>query len=113
MLSATGTALIEPKSEVKEFQLQQNNSILLQLKLVAKDPYKSARHYYNCAVIVPFKFIEQARKKLVPGQFIQIRLGELKGRKTENGAIFNDVITKWQWIEVLNAVPNSERKEDI
>lgn len=113
MFAVTGAGIIDPDVEIKEFPLDNAASVLISLRLIGKDPYKPIRHYYNCTVIVPLKSIEVARQALQPNKYLQVRLGELKGKKTEKGFIFNDIQTKWQWIEILTVVPNKERKKDI
>lgn len=112
MFTVTGAGIIAPESEIKEYATQ-FDSVVISFKMVAKDPYKVLRHFYTCSVLVPLKYLETARDKLKPGQFVQVRLGELKGRQTDGGAVFNNIQTKWQWIEFFNGVPEPERKEDI
>lgn len=114
MLTVSGAALIDPQGEIKEFPVSSGKYVLMSCHLIGKDPYKpNGRHYYKCAILVPMEYLEIARGKIQPGKFMQLRIAELKGTKNDKGYIYNDINTKWQWIEILSAVPGRDRKQDI
>ena len=88
---------------------------------VGKDPYyqpqngvdkEKGRKYYKVQVRVPTDKIESARKMLKEKTMLQIRIGELESYKfPDSGNSINTVLTKWEWIEQLNALPRPERQD--
>lgn len=106
--SAQGIGVIPKDEKIEEYQHQYG--IYLSFGLWTKNPYESGRNIVGISVSIPNEYIKEARESLVPGASIQVRLGELSGHRSQKGAIFQTVKTKWKWIEILKAMPTSDRK---
>ena len=110
MFTVSGIGVIPKDDQVVE--RQNNYGSYFNFTLVSKDPYKKQRHYLKVSVQVPSENTEEAREALQPGKGIQVRIGELVGRKLDSGFIAMDVTTKWRWIEPIKALPIPGKKKD-
>jgi hypothetical protein len=108
LFSVSGIAVIS-KDEIVERQSQ--SGVWFNFVVIAKDPYREIRHYYKISMHVPIEYIDLARDAIQVGKFIQIRHGELAGRRLDSGTIFMTVSTKWKWIESIKALPGPDRKQ--
>jgi len=109
MLTVSGIGVITNDLEITEKAY--NDTYYITMCIVCKDPYKEdARSFIKLTVRVPQEFIGEARKELVIGQVIQIRIGELIGFKNNFSGISMSVNTRYKWIEILKAAPTKSRE---
>ncbi len=112
MFTTSGIGIIPKDCKVEERQAP--SGAFFSFQLITKDPYKEGRHYVNVSLFVPTEYIERARDSIKPGVVVQVRIGEINGRRSEkSNYVFMTVNTRWKWIEVLKVLPGNERKKDI
>lgn len=110
MFTVSGLGVISKDSEIEKYQT--DKGVTLTFQVVAKDPYQDKRQWTSVSLYVPKEHIEEARKKIVPGKPIQVRIGELAGNKTDKGYVWMRIKTKWNWIETPRALPDGDRKSE-
>ena len=113
MLSVSGVGIIDPKNEIKEVPISNNQFVYFNFRIFSKDAFKTENHYYQVNVLVPIKELEIARKSFIPNRCIYIRLGELKGVKVEKNNkeyIFTTISAKYSGVEFLNASFDNTKK---
>jgi hypothetical protein len=69
--------------------------IFANIEISIPDPYKEGIHWYKISIMVPEKDIEDARRKLKPGRFINLRHIEITGKKREDENILMGLRTRW------------------
>lgn len=107
MLTVTGLLLVEqPPQETKTPKGSYFN-----FRGKGKHPREDKYTYYNVSIFVREKFLDDARRCLVEGAMVQIRMAELDGRKIPpKDTVFNDVKTSYDNIETLTLYPGKTRK---
>lgn len=110
MFTTCGIGIISKDDEIIERAF--NLTTYFNLVLISKDPFQNKRHYYKVNISVPPEVLQEARESLLPGRPLQVRIGELNGWRSDKGYISVDIKTRWQWVEVLKALPGKERKEE-
>jgi len=108
MFTVSGLGVIPKDAEIIEKTY--NNKAYFYFSLLSKDPYKTIRHYIKMRLFIPTEDIQVARDIIKPGQAFYVRIGELSGRRTENGVIFMEVQTQWKWLEPVKAMVQADRK---
>lgn len=108
MLTVSGVLFI-PETPV---EAKYQNGSYFKFTAIGKHPRKQEHVFYKVNIFVLEAKASRAREVLSEGKHIWIRTGELTGKKSKEGLVFNEVTTSWDKIELLNLALQPERQED-